>query len=111
MSFVTGLLGSSFSSNSGQSLWKGPAEIPSQWMFSPCLLEFGRHTQLSRESVCLLRPLEFFMLNQLPLQSAGDSGLVEEDFHILLSSPYYFICCSVKDVLWGPDWEFSLMKN
>lgn len=67
--------------------------------------------QLGWESGCLLSMLEVFGLNQLLLQSAGDSALVEEAFHILLSNTYYFICYSVKDVLQGPDWEFSLTKN
>lgn len=97
--------------NSGQSLWKGSAEISSHWTFCPHLPEFGRHTHLDWVSVCLLRALVIFDMNQLPSQSTEDSSLGEEALHILLSNTYWFICYSVKDVLQGSDWEFSSMIN
>lgn len=111
MNFITDSVGNVFSTNSDQSLLQGPAEISSHWIFYPHLHEFGRHTQFNWESICLLRALDVFGLSQLPLPSAEDSSLVEEAFHILLSNTYHFICYFVKDMLWGPDWEFSLMEE
>jgi len=89
----------------------GSTEIISYCKFCPCLPKFGWLTQHSWESNCLLDALEGFVWNQPQFQSAGDSSLVEENFPILPSNNYCFICCSAKDMLQPLDMELAVRKN
>lgn len=85
-----------------------PTEISSHCQFCPCWSKFVWSMQGIWES---FKSTGGFWFEPDALQSAGDSSLVKEAFHILLSITISIICCSVRDILWVPDADFTVTKN